>query len=150
ETGITFLVVTHDQEEALGMADRIALMNHGRIAQLGTPRDLYERPATRFAADFIGAMNFFEGRVRDGGVEVEGLGLLPGQLDTPVAVPERAALAVRPERVRLQAESAQAGGLGGAVVGVSYLGQDLVVHVALDGGAEPLVVRLGSGDPMAG
>ncbi|MEX0697353.1 MAG: ATP-binding cassette domain-containing protein, partial [Dongiaceae bacterium] len=77
ETGITFLVVTHDQEEALVMADRIALLQDGRIAQLGTPRDLYERPANRFAAGFIGTMNLFAGRLAAGGVAVDGLGLLP-------------------------------------------------------------------------
>ncbi len=82
EVGITFVIVTHDQEEALVMADRIALMQDGRIAQLGAPREIYERPADRFVADFIGQMNFLEGAqpLADGCV-VAGLGLLRAASD---------------------------------------------------------------------
>ena len=70
EVGITFVYVTHDQEEALTMSDRIAVMNGGRIEQLGTPEDLYDRPATRFVAGFIGTTNLLSGTVvgREGGV----------------------------------------------------------------------------------
>ena len=63
EVGITFVYVTHDQEEALTMSDRIAVMNHGRVEQLGTPEELYERPRTRFVADFIGTTNLLAGSV---------------------------------------------------------------------------------------
>jgi spermidine/putrescine transport system ATP-binding protein len=63
ELAITFLYVTHDQEEALTMSDRLAVMNQGRVVQVGTPQEIYERPATRFVADFIGESNFLEGRV---------------------------------------------------------------------------------------
>jgi spermidine/putrescine transport system ATP-binding protein len=62
ETGITFIFVTHDQEEALTMSDRLAVMDKGRILQIGTPRDIYERPAQRFVADFIGETNFLQPR----------------------------------------------------------------------------------------
>ena len=65
--GVTTILVTHDQEEALTMADRIVVMNHGVIEQIGTPEEIYGRPASAFVADFIGAMNFFEGRLTDGG-----------------------------------------------------------------------------------
>ncbi len=65
DSGIAFVVVTHDQEEALTLADRIALLDHGRIVQLDTPRALYDRPASRFAADFIGLMNFIPGEARN-------------------------------------------------------------------------------------
>src|SRR5262249_12842648 len=61
ELAMTFIFVTHDQEEALAMSDRIALMNGGRVEQVGAPEDIYEKPATRFAAEFVGAGNFFEG-----------------------------------------------------------------------------------------
>jgi spermidine/putrescine ABC transporter ATP-binding subunit len=168
ETGITFLVVTHDQEEALAMADRIALLNAGRIAQLGTPRALYERPASRFVADFIGVMNFFEGRLTSAAagvaeIEVEGLGRLRGDADgsggsdgglpgrAPV-VGAAATLAVRPERVRLSLEPPQESlpnGLSGVVLDITYLGQDLMVHVGLAGGRAPLVARLGAGSDVA-
>src|SRR5512134_3256746 len=62
--GITFIYVTHDQEEALTMSDRIAVMNHGRVQQMGSPVEIYERPANRFVADFIGESNFFEGKIK--------------------------------------------------------------------------------------
>src|SRR6266540_2149883 len=67
EVGITFVYVTHDQEEALTMSDRLAVMNAGRIEQLGTPKDLYERPATRFVADFLGTSNILAGRLQPAG-----------------------------------------------------------------------------------
>ncbi|MDQ7248755.1 ABC transporter ATP-binding protein [Dongia sedimenti] len=148
ETGIAFLVVTHDQEEALTMADRIALLDHGKVAQLGRPRDLYERPESRFVADFVGQMNFFEGHRRGSGFAVAGLGLLPAQdLD---AVPEgtAASLAVRPERVVLS-DTAQPGAFAAEVVGSAYMGQDLVVHLALAGSGLPLVARLPASHRLA-
>ena len=72
EVGITFVYVTHDQEEALTMSDRIAVMHAGKVEQLGTPEELYERPATRFVADFIGSTNLLRGRVEgDGRVRLD-------------------------------------------------------------------------------
>jgi spermidine/putrescine transport system ATP-binding protein len=106
EVGATFVYVTHDQEEALTMSDRIAVMHEGRILQLGTPGEIYERPRTRFVADFIGQTNFLEVDVigADGAiVEVE----LPGsgrlQARTPEGAPAmgRMTLAVRPEKISL-------------------------------------------------
>jgi ABC-type Fe3+/spermidine/putrescine transport system ATPase subunit len=129
------------------MADRIALMNQGQIAQLGSPRALYEEPANRFVADFIGLMNLIEGRVAPGGLAVEGLGrVLPASHGgLPVGTP--ATLAIRPERVRVRpAGPAPAGdGLVGLVESVAYLGQDLILHVRVAGLKRPLVVRLGAG-----
>jgi spermidine/putrescine ABC transporter ATP-binding subunit len=148
ETGIAFLVVTHDQEEALTMADRIALLDKGQIAQLGKPRDLYERPESRFVADFVGQMNFFEGHRRGGGFDVAGLGLLPAQdLD---ALPEGAAasLAVRPERVVLS-ETAQPGTFAAEIIGSAYMGQDMIVHLSLAGSGLPLVARLPAAHRLA-
>jgi spermidine/putrescine transport system ATP-binding protein/putrescine transport system ATP-binding protein len=153
EVGITFLVVTHDQEEAMAMADRIALLDRGRIAQLDTPRGLYERPATRFVAGFIGMMNFLGGRVAEIGngtaaIEVPGCGLLSGTSASALAMGQAAVLAVRPERVRLSL-SPLPGGLPGRVAGVAYLGQDLVLQVGLADRPQPLIVRLGSADAIA-
>jgi spermidine/putrescine transport system ATP-binding protein/putrescine transport system ATP-binding protein len=148
ETGIAFLVVTHDQEEALTMADRIALLDKGKIAQLGRPRDLYERPDSRFVADFVGQMNFFEGRRRGSGFEVAGLGPLSVQdLDAlPDGAP--ASLAVRPERVVLS-DSAQPGAFAAEVMGSAYMGQDMIVHLALTGSGLPLVARLPAAHRLA-
>ncbi|HEU4367072.1 MAG TPA: ABC transporter ATP-binding protein [Methylomirabilota bacterium] len=99
--GITTVFVTHDQAEALGLSDRIGVMNHGRIEQLGAPREIYERPATRFVADFIGASTVLRGRalaadrvaVAAGSLRVAGGRALPAGTDVE--------LAIRPERVRL-------------------------------------------------
>jgi ABC-type Fe3+/spermidine/putrescine transport system ATPase subunit len=146
EIGITFLVVTHDQEEALAMADRIALMDGGRIAQLDTPRGLYERPASRFVAGFIGMTNFLDGRLAPGGIEVDGVGLIRG------AAPKsegRATLAIRPERIQVSAAPGAAGAMNGTVVGIAYLGQDLVVQIGLPGRDQPLIARLGAGSEAA-
>jgi spermidine/putrescine ABC transporter ATP-binding subunit len=142
DTGIAFVVVTHDQEEALTLADRIALLDRGRIVQLATPRELYDRPVNRFAADFIGLMNFIEGEVVPGGFAVDGIGPLPapnGVANGP------ATLAVRPERVAL----AERGILSGEVEGAAFLGQDVIAHVAVKGLARPMVARLPAGHPLA-
>ena len=148
EIGITFLVVTHDQEEALAMADRIALMDSGRIAQLDTPRGLYERPANRFVAGFIGMTNFLDGRLVPGGIEVEGIGLIRGEVPKGTGG-NAATLAVRPERIQVSSAPGAAGALSGTVIGIAYLGQDLVVQIGLPGREQPLVARLSAGSEAA-
>jgi spermidine/putrescine ABC transporter ATP-binding subunit len=98
--GITTIFVTHDQTEALGLADRIAVMNHGRLEQLGAPREIYERPASRFVADFIGASTVLRGRaVAADRVGIAGGTLLAKSVTAPVGADVE--LAIRPERVRL-------------------------------------------------
>ena len=103
--GITFIYVTHDQEEALTMSDRIAVMNAGHVEQMGAPEELYERPQTRFVAGFIGVSNFVSGRPeRSGGVSVIGFG--EGQRviledDAAVADGDSIEVSVRPEKIRL-------------------------------------------------
>ena len=126
DVGVTVLYVTHDQEEALTMSDRIALMNRGRIAQLGTAEDLYERPASRFVASFIGESNLFEGRVEssDGGaVFVHGEGsrlpLSPGL--RAFRPGESCTLMVRPEKIALGSDATD--GLPGTVETVVYVGE---------------------------
>jgi spermidine/putrescine transport system ATP-binding protein len=112
--GITFIYVTHDQEEALTMSDRIAVMNYGLVLQVGTPHEIYERPASRFVADFIGETNLIAGEVASlttEAIEVK----LPGgdRIKAPLipraVVGQAVTLAVRPERVRLEPDLSVAG-----------------------------------------
>ncbi len=135
ETGITFVFVTHDQEEALTMSDTIAVMDKGRVLQVGAPRAIYERPTHRFVAGFIGETNLLEGKVEDGAVRLDdGTLLRPAE---PPPATGRVTLAIRPERVRL-------GGGGENVVRgtlrqVVYIGTDTSLILERDGG--PFIVR---------
>jgi len=149
ELGMTFVVVTHDQEEALVMADRIALMNAGRIAQVADPRTLYEHPESRFVAEFIGVTNLIEGRAADGGIEAPGLGLLRG--DGPVERGAECVLSIRPERIRLSADRGGDGcnAVEGVVSDIAYRGQDMIVFVAVEGLDKPLHVALSPSDEAA-
>lgn len=147
DTGITFIVVTHDQEEALTMADRIALLGQGRIVQLGRPRELYEAPVNRFAADFIGMMNFLPGKVTADGVALPGLGVFQASNRSDLPQGVEVVMAIRPERLRLYAE-ARAAALPGAVEGTAYLGQDLIVHLRLDATGQMLIARLTAGHDL--
>jgi spermidine/putrescine transport system ATP-binding protein len=135
ELGTTFVYVTHDQEEALAMSDRIAVMNGGIVEQIGSPRDVYERPATAFVADFIGSLNALDVTVDElvGGYAVTRLGE-----DERVVVPvgsgvQRGAsirVGVRPERVRLGPPGAGTGShLAGTLAEVVYLGMYTQLHV---------------------
>ncbi|TDK49616.1 sn-glycerol-3-phosphate ABC transporter ATP-binding protein UgpC [Antarcticimicrobium luteum] len=142
--GATFVYVTHDQVEAMSLADRIVIMNAGRVEQIGTPMDLYLRPASRFVAEFIGSpsMNMLEGRigadrasVTFGQASALSLGFdLPGPAGHPIA------LGVRPEHLHLAPGGA--GGIDLAVQFIEQLGADTVVHGAVPGAAGPLAVRL--------
>ncbi len=102
-SGVTTIYVTHDQKEALSIADRIAVMKNGRIAQVGTPAELYQKPANRFVAEFIGQTNLFEGRVLEqerGLVRLQtALGMVMGFSE--VALPEKVTVVVRPEQMRV-------------------------------------------------
>ena len=129
DVGVTVLYVTHDQEEALTMSDRVALMDRGRIAQLGSAEDLYERPASRFVAEFIGESNLLDGRVEsaDGGpVFATGDGVRLRVTSGPQTPPpgERCTLMLRPEKIALApAEAHASGGLPGEVEEVVYVGE---------------------------
>lgn len=136
--GITMLYVTHDQLEAMTMADQVILMRGGHIEQQGAPADLYEKPASVFAARFIGTppMNVISGRV----LEAIGAQHLPG-LPTGAA-PASLSLGVRPEDARLSHT-----GIAGTVTSIEYLGADSLVEVRL--GAEPFTVRVGGRAPVS-
>ncbi|GGF39561.1 polyamine-transporting ATPase [Aliidongia dinghuensis] len=140
ERRIAVLYVTHDQEEALTMSDRIAVFNHGRIEQIGTPSELYERPASRFVADFLGDTNFFSGRIANvaGDRCLVSLGehRVEAMLSDGLAAGAEVVVAVRPERMRLLA--AGAGGIEGRLTDVIYLGA-----------ARRSVVRLADGEYFA-
>jgi spermidine/putrescine transport system ATP-binding protein len=125
--GMTFLHVTHDQEEALALSDRIAVMNRGRVEQVGTPREIYETPATRFVAGFVGSANFFEGS--GDGLRVT----TPDGFAFDSAARGDVVVMVRPENVRL------GGGVAAVVDDVLYQGS--VVHAVLKAGARTIVAE---------
>jgi spermidine/putrescine transport system ATP-binding protein len=140
ETGITFVFVTHDQEEALTMSDRVAVMKGGRILQIGTPREIYDHPDERFVADFIGDTNFLAGelvsadgrsaRVRlDAGAELQAR--LPHRMSPAPA--QRVTAAIRPEHARLVPPNE--GTLAGTVETVVYFGTDSHYHLVLSDGS---------------
>jgi spermidine/putrescine transport system ATP-binding protein len=104
EVGITFLYVTHDQEEALAMSDRIAVMDAGVVVQCGTPEEVYERPAKPFVAGFIGISNLIPGKVEDGGVRLVTGALCPAPVPEDCAAGADVQLSVRPEKILLDAE----------------------------------------------
>jgi len=134
--GITFIIVTHDQDEALSMADRIAVMEDGKVRQLAPPSELYEFPASRFVADFIGKTNLFDAHVA--GVEGDRVLLDIKGMDK-IAVPHQGAklagdisIAIRPEKVRLGAGTPKSGDINvkGRVVQIAYYGDES--HVLLE------------------
>jgi ABC-type Fe3+/spermidine/putrescine transport system ATPase subunit len=152
--GVTVVYVTHDQSEALVMSDRIAVMRNGRIEQVGTPRDIYDRPATRYVAEFIGESNFLDGvveRVVDGVATFRcGALSIAARCPSDIRAGEPATLALRPENIRLH------GGVSGRVEQAIYVGDALKVRVRLDAGPtlsvklgrDAAVERLAPGDPV--
>ncbi|MCW5686338.1 MAG: ABC transporter ATP-binding protein [Pseudolabrys sp.] len=132
--GLTFVIVTHDQEEAMVMADRIALMDKGRIVQTGAPAEIYERPRTRWAAQFIGDINIIEGHVAaDGaGVATEALGLLRAPVSPGLKPGDAVVLAVRPEKISLAVGGDNS--IDGTVREVGYRGDKSLYKVAVAGG----------------
>ena len=134
ELGTTFVYVTHDQEEAMAMSDRIAVMNGGRVEQVGSPREIYERPATAFVADFIGSLNAFDVTVDEvvGGYAVARLGerdRVVARVEASVHPGTTVRVAVRPEWVRLGGEPGDGSLLHGTVAEVVYLGMYTQFHV---------------------
>ena len=142
ELGLTFMVVTHDQEEAMTMADRIAVMDHGEVRQVATPAEIYEAPNSRFVADFIGSVNIFEGEVtrRDAGgatvTRADGSVIKtknPGNSEKG----QKAWFAIRPEKMRISAtrpKGARTNSVDGEVWDIAYLGDMTIFHIKLDTG----------------
>jgi len=144
ETGITFVFVTHDQEEALTMSDRIGVMSAGRLLQVGPPREIYNRPVNRFVANFIGETNFLTARAEGSGFvlatgeRVEASDQVRGGMTPGASV----TLAVRPEQVRL-VTAGEAGALAAKVADTIYFGTDTHCQLRLADGTE-VVARLQS------
>ncbi len=149
ETGITFVFVTHDQEEALTMSDRIAVMNAGRILQIGSPREIYDHPSERFVADFIGDTNFLTAMVtetRDGGCRVR----LPSGTEVGAGLPrgmttsagDLVTVVIRPEHARI----ASSGALHGTVDQAVFFGTDTHITLTLDSGESFTIRRQNAAD----
>src|ERR1700736_3932631 len=144
ETGATIIFVTHDQEEALALADRICLMNEGRIEQLGTPEDMYEQPRSAFVADFIGISNVMRGRVQSGGMIRTDDGSLPLPDGCEARAGEDGALIVRPEKMLLCAIDEAF--VSGRVEETIYAGSETKLLVRLPSGTR-ITVRRQAGLP---
>jgi putrescine transport system ATP-binding protein len=154
--GTTFMIVTHDQEEAMTVADRIAVMDHGRIVQMGTPAEIYEQPASRYVAEFVGDVNLIEATVagRDGSavlLAADSVGAPLRAIVTENIVPEtKVALALRPETIRITVRKpgeAAENVARGTVMGIAYLGDLSIYQVKLESGqvvkaARPNVTRV--------
>ena len=153
EVGITFIFVTHDQEEALSMSDRIAVMEAGRILQVADPKTLYELPSSRAVADFVGTANFFPGQVvaaMGDSVTVEtALGRMDIRRRTNLAAGARVTIAIRPENLILSRETASP---SGHIVAVSYLGDRRQFQVNINGvtaiAAAQASATFGIGEPV--
>ena len=148
ETGTTFVLVTHDQDEALAMASRIGLLHGGRLEQVGTPAEIYERPATRYVAEFMGGANILPGTVREAGpdavLDVPSIGTVQARGPAPAGAGASLHLALRPERLRLDSNGVNLA--SGTVADVAYRGDVVEVGVRLPDGAILSVLRpLGDG-----
>ena len=156
EIGITVVFVTHDQTEALTMADRVAVLDHGRLQQLGAPRDLYEAPQTEFVASFIGETNFWPGVAASAaapgeavGVRLDGGGTMPAVAAAGVTAGGRVRLALRPERLRILPSGGE--GVPARVTEAIYAGNATTLMLEAAGG-QVLRLRIpaGAGLPEAG
>jgi putrescine transport system ATP-binding protein len=145
ELGLTFVIVTHDQEEAMTVADRIGVMNHGRLMQVATAPELYEQPNSRWVADFVGNVNLIEGRLIEAGADgtvIESAAV--GRVRVGAASGARSGakpgdtvwIALRPEKVRLSLEQSATteNSVSGTVRDIAYLGDLSIYKVALDNG----------------
>ncbi len=148
--GITALLVTHDQEEAMSMADQVAVMNAGRILQIGAPADIYDRPKSRFVAEFLGTSNIFEGVIGEGG-NVLSLTGPQGALTLPLPQPHPAGqtrlLSVRPERISLVCGEAE-NGFAGRIVGAVFRGNYAAYQVEVPALDREIFVYRQAGGPL--
>lgn len=157
QLGISFIYVTHDQDEAFGLSDRIGVMDGGRLIQLGTPEEIFERPARRFVAQFVGSNNFIDGRVESIGAglaevrdDAGDLWLAPAE--GSLSLGQRVTLAVRPQRLRIARPDASAPGetaVAGSLLDATYFGTVVRASVGISGG-RALEVEVPSGSLEAG
>ncbi|MFK7994329.1 MAG: ABC transporter ATP-binding protein [Granulosicoccus sp.] len=140
EFGITFIMVTHDQEEALVMADRVAIMHEGSLLQVGTPHDIYEFPESRFAANFIGVMNFLPGTVTEAGLKTADGTLIVVKQHLETSAGSKAVAAFRPERLHVGSRLDNT--LLGEVSDIAYHGLDLLLHIKTGLSSSPLISRM--------
>lgn len=152
EIGSTMLYVTHDQEEALSMSDRIAVMNHGRIEQVETPGGMYECPNTRFVAGFLGTSNFIPATVEAigaaGALRTQSGLRLEAALPPERRVGDRLNLSLRPERIRLLPAEAAGALVRGTIVEASFFGNMQRYLVRIDGGETLIATQPSLGEPM--
>jgi spermidine/putrescine transport system ATP-binding protein len=146
ETGRTFIFVTHDQGEAISLSDRIAVMAEGRIVQLGSPREIYERPSGRTVAQFVGHANFIEGRCDGAGVVLAGDWRLEGRTGCEIPAGAPVVAVLRYEKLVISRDSKD--GLSATVTDATYLGASIRVAVRLDGGRS-LIAELPSTEANA-
>ena len=146
KVGITFVLVTHDQEEALSLSDRVAVMEGGKILQVATPRTLYEQPNSRAVADFIGEINFFHATVREIGqtatVNAGVLGILTlpaANLAPGIKVGDHILLAIRPEHIGFASPDGFSG-VAGEIATSTFLGERSHFHIRIPGRSEPVAV----------
>jgi spermidine/putrescine ABC transporter ATP-binding subunit len=154
ETRVTFIHITHDQAEALSLADRIAVMRHGRFEQVGPPRTIYRSPASAFVASFVGATNLLEGRVAGPGtVQLDAGPVLPvPALPAGAAAGTAVTLAVRPETLKPAGDDDTgegAGRLAGRIEQIAFLGAAVEYRVRLDAGTALRVLVAGGGEAVA-
>ncbi|RWP75173.1 ABC transporter ATP-binding protein [Mesorhizobium sp.] len=142
EVGITFVIVTHDQEESLVMADRMAVLRDGKLLQCDTPHAVYEYPADRFVADFIGVMNFVPGKAVGDGVLAANGARISGRVPATLIPGAAAVASVRPERIRLFPSPETANRVAGTVEALAYQGLDLQLHVRTALSPKPFLVRV--------
>jgi spermidine/putrescine transport system ATP-binding protein len=148
EVGITFVYVTHDQEEALTMSDRLAVMSQGAIEQVGTPKQVYEEPATIFVADFLGVSNLMHARCDGNGLVMLGGAQLTASKGATSACGE-VRVTIRPERVRVEPIGANGGNaVRGTVHRLVYLGSTTQVLLLLDGGEELQALVTNTGEEL--
>ncbi|MBB6468656.1 putrescine transport system ATP-binding protein [Aminobacter lissarensis] len=158
--GLTFVVVTHDQEEAMTMADRIAILDKGEVMQVATPAEVYEAPGSRFVADFVGNINMFEGKVadRDGTgatiASANGVTIRTANAGEAAAGSE-VAFAIRPEKIKVSSKKPESGDnvMEGEIYDIAYLGDMTIFHVQLGNGqvvkASSLNATRATEDPLS-
>ncbi len=146
--GVTLVFVTHDQEEALAMSDRIAVLNGGKVEQVGTPVEIYDRPATSFVADFIGDTNLFRGEIARA-ASGEGVLAVASDLSLPLPALSSASgalsVALRPEKIRLSAGTSTEACAAGQVESTNFQGGFVLYRIALSGGRHVLAQQSNNG-----